>query len=89
MPELSRFFGIIVRMYAEPTAVHHTPHFHVYYQGHAAVYSIAPIAMITGYMPRRQQRLIEAWAELHTEELQVDWELLIQGQLSQPIQPLK
>jgi hypothetical protein len=89
MPELSRFFGIIIRMYAELTAVHHTPHFHVYYQDHSAVYSIDSIAMITGYMPRRQQRLVEAWGELHVDELQADWELLMQGKLSNPIKPLE
>ena len=46
MPEITRFFGIIVRMFAEPGASHHEPHFHVYYQNHAAVYGIAPIILI-------------------------------------------
>ena len=46
MPEITCFFGIIVRMFAEPGASHHEPHFHVYYQNHAAVYGIAPIILI-------------------------------------------
>ena len=40
MPEISRFFGIIVRMYAEPGAPHHQPHFHIYYQNEAAVLAL-------------------------------------------------
>ncbi|MEJ5346309.1 MAG: DUF4160 domain-containing protein [Chloroflexus sp.] len=60
MPELARFFGIIIRMYAEPGIPHHVPHFHEYYQNHAAVYSIDPIEMIRGELPRREQRLVEA-----------------------------
>ena len=41
MPELSRFFGIIIRMFAEPSERHHTAHFHAYYQEHVAVFSIS------------------------------------------------
>jgi hypothetical protein len=69
MPELSRFFGIIIRMFAEPSERHHTPHFHAYYQEHIAVFSIFPVALIAGSIPQRQQRLVEAWAELHQDEV--------------------
>lgn len=47
MLELSRFFGIIIRMFAEIDAPHHTPHFHAYYQDQVAVYGIDPIEMIS------------------------------------------
>ena len=60
MPEVSRFFGIIIRMFAEPGVPHHRPHFHAHYQNYAAVYSIEPIERISGMLPRRQQRLVEA-----------------------------
>ncbi len=89
MPELARFFGIIIRMYAEPGAPHHVPHFHVYYQNYAAVYSIDPIEMMSGELPRKQQRLVEAWAELHQGELQENWERLQAGQMPYPIAPLR
>ena len=89
MPELSRFFGIIIRMYVEPGAPHHRPHFHAYYQNHAAVYTIDPIEMISGTLPRRQRRLVEAWAELHQGELLVNWERLQSGQLPYKIAPLR
>lgn len=69
MPELSRFFGIIIRMYAEPFAPHHLPHFHAYYQETTAVYGLDPVELISGSLPLRQKRLVEAWAEMHREEL--------------------
>jgi hypothetical protein len=48
MPELSRFFGIIIRMYLEAGAPHHLPHFHAYYQDSVAVFSIDPVELIAG-----------------------------------------
>jgi hypothetical protein len=69
---MSRFFGIIIRMFMEAGAVHHTPHFHPYYQQHVGVFSLDPVELITGELPRAQRRLVEAWAELHQTELKVD-----------------
>ena len=89
MPEIARFYGIIIRMYAEPEAPHHRPHFHAYYQNHAAVYSIDTLELINGTLPRRQQRLVEAWAELHQGELTENWERLQSGQLPYKIAPLR
>jgi hypothetical protein len=63
MPELCRFFGVIIRMYAEFGVPHHRPHFHAYYQDEAAVFGIDPIELIAGNLPRRQTRLVEAWAD--------------------------
>jgi hypothetical protein len=88
MPELSRFFGIIIRMYWEANAPHHRQHFHAYYQDEVAVYSIDPVELIAGSLPRRQQRLVEAWAELHQQELTDDWDRLQAGQRPLPIDPL-
>ena len=89
MPELARFFGIIIRMYAEPGAPHHSPHFHAYYQNYVAIFSIIDIELITGDMPRRQRRLVEAWGELHQGELDENWARLQAGQLPYKIAPLK
>lgn len=55
-------------MFSEPSERHHVPHFHAYYQETVAVFSISPVEIVTGSMPQRQQRLIEAWAELHQED---------------------
>ena len=89
MPELARFFGIIIRMYAEPAVPHHRPHFHAYYQSNTAVYSIDTIEVIGGSFPRTQQRLVEAWTELHREELLENWERLQSGQPPYKIAPLR
>ena len=89
MPELSRFFGIIIRMYVEAGDPHHLPHFHAYYQAEAAVVGLDPIEVIAGSLPRRQHRLVEAWAELRQEELIADWQRLQAGQPPLPIEPLE
>ena len=88
MPELCRFFGIIIRMYMEVGLPHQEPHFHAYYQDEAAVFSLEPIELIAGSLPRRQQRFVEAWAELHQDELVADWRRLQAGQRPLPIEPL-
>jgi hypothetical protein len=89
MPELCRFYGIIIRMFVEPAERHHVAHFHAYYQENAAVVGIAPVALLAGCLPQRQQRLVEAWAELHQDELLADWQLLQDGRRPAPIDPLR
>ncbi|MGH9875797.1 MAG: DUF4160 domain-containing protein [Pyrinomonadaceae bacterium] len=88
MPELSRFYGIIIRMYVEAGGQHHRPHFHAYYGNEVAIYTVSPIELVAGSLPRRQQRLVEAWAELHEDELLADWQLLQSGRVPLPIAPL-
>lgn len=75
-------------MYAEPGAPHHRPHFHAYYQGSVAVYDIDVIEIIGGSLPRREQRLVEAWAELHREELRANWDELQSGRPPAKVRPL-
>lgn len=89
MPELARFFGIIIRMYAEAGGPHHRPHFHAYYQEEVAIYAIDSIDLIAGSFPRPQQRLVEAWAEIHREELMASWDRLQQGRAPNRIEPLR
>lgn len=89
MPEISRFHGIIVRMYAEPSVPHHRPHFHAYYQDDVGVYGIDVIEVVAGSLPRRQHRLVEAWTELHQNELLANWARLQNGELPVPIDPLQ
>ena len=89
MPELARFFGIIIRMYMEPNVPHHRPHFHAYYQDHVAIYGIDTLELISGSLPRRQQRFVEAWGELHQDELQRNWDQLQGGHPPTKIEPLR
>ena len=89
MPEISQFFGIVIRMFAEPGGPHHRPHFHAYYQDSVAIVAIDRIEIIAGSLPRQQQRLVEAWAEIHHRELSQDWELLQDGRRPDKIEPLR
>jgi len=89
MPELSRFFGIIIRMFMELGGPHHAPHFPAYYQEDVGIFSIDPVELIAGSLPKRQRRLVEAWGELHQAELAADWEQLQQGKVPKAIEPLK
>ncbi|HEX5316370.1 MAG TPA: DUF4160 domain-containing protein [Candidatus Kapabacteria bacterium] len=67
MPEISRFFGIVIQMYREKEARHHRPHFHAIYGNDLAVYALDPIELLAGNIPTRQRRFVEAWAEFHEE----------------------
>ena len=88
VPELSRFFGIIIRMFMEIGAPHHRPHFHAAYQDANAVFALDPIECIGGELPRTQQRLVEAWAEIHRAELLQAWARLQSGRPPLKIEPL-
>jgi hypothetical protein len=75
-------------MYMEVGEPRHLPHFHAYYQDDVAIFSLEPIDLMAGQLPRRQRRLVEAWAELHQAELLDDWRRLQEGQAPMPIEPL-
>lgn len=76
-------------MYFEAMEPHHTSHFHAYYQEDVAVYEIDSLELLAGTLPKRQQRLVEAWAEIHQQELLLNWERLQTGNPPLPIAPLK
>lgn len=88
MPTISMFYGIIIRMYYAPDE-HPPPHFHVYYAEHKARVNILTCEMIDGNLPKKQAKLVLAWAELHQEELMADWDLLMNGEEPFKIQPLQ
>jgi len=87
MPTISMFYGIIIRMYFTP-GEHNPPHFHAYYNEYKASFSIDTLEMIEGNLPRKQTRLVQAWAELHVDELKADWELAMNGEPVYKINPL-
>lgn len=86
MPIISRFFGIIIRMFFND---HAPPHFHAEYAEHRAVIDIRTLEVIEGKLPRRALELVLDWAELHREELMGDWELCQQHQQPVEIAPLE
>lgn len=86
MPEVSRFFGIIIRMYFDD---HPPPHFHAYYGEHEALVSIRPIVVIQGSLPRRAQSMVIEWAAIHQSELMENWTRLGRDGSVQKIEPLE
>jgi hypothetical protein len=87
MPTISMFYGIIIRMYCSPSE-HNPPHFHAYYQDFKAVIDILTCEIIESNIPKKQSKLIVAWAELHKDELLADWNLASKGELPFKIDPL-
>ena len=86
MPELCRFYGIVVRMYF---ADHAPPHFHAYYSGDEAVVGIDTLAVLQGRLPPRALGLVTEWASLHSLELLVAWERVMRQEDPGKIAPLK
>jgi len=89
MPEVSRFFGIIIRMFTETGEQHHVPHVHAYYQNDKATFRIDNGKLLAGYLPRRQHRLVEEWIELYQAELLENWSQADAGDPIDPVPPLK
>ena len=86
MPELSRFFGIIVSMnYNE----HAPPHFHIRYGQFKAMMRIKDLSLMEGNFPPRAMGLVVEWALLHRDELQKSWELAEARAELPKIQPLE
>lgn len=88
MPEVSRFSGIVISMYAEMPARHHAPHFHAYYGERAAALTIADGAVLADSLPTSQRRVLEVWRRARLTELQINWERLQARQRINTIAPL-
>jgi hypothetical protein len=58
---------------------HHAPHIHVRYQGEAASIAIDDGRILDGSVPQKQPKMVQAWIEIHKEELLVDWDLTVNG----------
>lgn len=88
MPVLSTFFGIIVRMYREVGGKHSVPHIHAEYSGDEIVISLSG-DILEGSIPKNRLKLLEAWMEIHREDLEANWKLLSDGDQFFRIDPLK
>ena len=88
MPVLSMFFGIIVRMYKELGGKHNKPHIHAEYSGDEVVVALDG-TVLEGGLPRAKMKLLEAWMEIHRDELEANWKLLSNGEQFFRIDPLK
>ena len=85
MPEVSRFFGIIIRMFYDE---HNPPHFHAEYQGAKAVFDFDGNLLQGDLGSKTARRLIRDWIDLHRDELIEDWERARQDETLRKIAPL-
>jgi hypothetical protein len=82
-------YGILISMYFFDNNRHHRPHVHIKYAVEEAVFGIPDGELIEGNLKSRQVKLVQAWIEIHQEELMANWALAIEGQPIFPIDPLK
>ncbi len=89
MPVISMFYGVIVLMYYFDNKKHRQPHIHVQYGDEEAVISIPDSTVLEGTLKSAKLKLVQAWIEIHHEELMADWRLAVNGQAVYKIDPLK
>jgi hypothetical protein len=83
MPEISRFFGIVIKMFFDDLP---TPHIHAEYGGTGAKIAIRSGDLMVGHLSPRAYRLVKEWVELHRAELLENWE---RGETMQPLLRIK
>ena len=86
MPEICRFFGIIIYVYYND---HQPPHFHAVYSEYEAQIIIDTLTLLSGHLPPRAFGLVIEWASIHQEELKNVWNQAINHQKLDKIEPLK
>lgn len=85
MPEVSRFYGVVIALFYND---HQPPHFHAVYGEFEALFSIETLAVFGGSLPRRATVLVLEWASEHRGELLDNWERARAKLQIQPIEPL-
>lgn len=88
MPSLSTFYGLIIWMYKEIGGKHNVPHIHVQYGEENLVISLDG-DVLEGSIPRNKKKLLDAWMEIHHDELVANWTLLSKGEKPVKIEPLR
>jgi len=86
MPELSRFFGIVVRMFHND---HQPAHFHAEYGEHEALVEIDTLGVYRGWLPRRALAMVLEWAAMHRDDLRAAWSMASEGRSPGRIEPLE
>ena len=86
---ISMFYGVIVLMYYFDNRKHHQPHIHVQYADEEAVVSIPDGNIIEGSIRTAKLKLVQAWVEIHQDELMANWQLAVNGQAVFKIEPLR
>ena len=89
MPAISMFYGIIIYMFFFDDKRHHVPHIHAHYADNTAIISIDNGEILDGVLPSKKLKLVQAWIEIHKDELMADWKLATEGHELFKIEPLR
>ena len=89
MPVISMFYGVVVMMFFIDNKQHKKPHIHVKYQDQEAVVAIPDGELLEGELKPNKLKLVQAWIEIHREDLMADWDLAVKGELPFKIDPLR
>jgi hypothetical protein len=89
MPAISMFCGLIVYMYFMDNKQHKLPHIHVKCQDDEVIVQIPEGTILGGSIPGSKMKLLQAWVELHKDELVANWELAVAGKQPYKIDPLR
>lgn len=89
MPVISMFYGILVMMYFVDNKKHNKPHIHIKYQEQEAVIAIPDGELLEGDLKLNKLKLVQAWIEIHKEDLMADWKLAVKGEHPFSIEPLR
>ncbi len=88
MPELSRFYNIVIKMIYSDNTKHNKPHFHAYYAEYEASICVDG-ELLAGSLPVNQLKLVQAWATIHEEELYTAWNKAVKNEPFGKIEPLR
>lgn len=73
MPEITRFYGIVIKMFFKPKE-HEPSHIHAVYGDYLGAFNIQTLEMLQGDLPMKAQGLVKEWLALHRDELQTMWD---------------
>ena len=73
MPVISRFYGIVIRMYFLQSE-HNPPHIHAIYNEDVAAIDFTTGEILEGYLPNKAMNMVQEWIAIHREELKTIWE---------------
>ena len=84
MPEISRFYGLVIKMFFKPKE-HEPPHIHALYGEYIGIFELSSLQMLEGDLPSKAHQLVSEWLQIHQQELLSMWKT----QLLKKLPPLE
>lgn len=73
MPEISRFYGIIIKMFFKPRE-HEPSHIHALYGEYVGIFDLKLLRMTEGDLPNKAQEIVIEWLTIYRDDLQIMWD---------------